>query len=87
MTDKAWERKVAAELERIGAGGAEEPTPGLPLGEVRFRASSDGRLAQFSRKGCPKTILARHNVLPALKKVRNRAGVDAAWRALNLACE
>lgn len=87
MIDKAWEKKVAAELERIGAGGVTEPAPGLPVKVVRFRSSTDGRLAQFSRQGCLKLIISRGFALPALKRVKKGAGVDAAWRSLNLAAE
>jgi len=87
VTDKAWEKKVARELERIGAGGATEPVPGLPLNAVRFRSSGDGRLAQFSRQGCLKLIISRGFALPALKRVKKGAGIEAAWRSLNLAAE
>ncbi len=87
MTDKAWQRKISAELRRIGAGGVTEPAPGLPLKAVRFRSSTDGRLAQFSRQGCLKLIISRGFALPALRKVSKNAGIEAAWRSLNLAAE
>ena len=86
----AFEKKVRAELRRIGLAGKEEAvrsTPRLARGEVRVRVSADGKLVEFRRTGWPVMTLSGRLTLGALKRVKKGAGAEATWRSLATACE
>jgi len=83
-------RKIAAELRRVGIGGFENAvrsTPRLPRDEIRFRISSDGNLVEFRRTGWPVLTLSARLTLPALKRLKKGARPERLWESLALACE
>jgi hypothetical protein len=83
-------KKIAAELRRVGTIGVEgavRSTPRLEREEVRFRASTDGKLVEFRRTGWPVMTLSTRLTLPALKRVKKGANTQTLWRSLALACE
>ena len=90
MTTAAFERMVLAELRRAGATGPEDAPAGtrrLSRPEIRFRASPDGKLAEFRRTGWPVLVLSSRLTLRALERVRKGAGAESVWRSLGTACE
>jgi hypothetical protein len=90
MITAAFEKMVLTELRRAGATGTEEVPSGtrrLSRPEIRFRASPDGRLAEFRRTGWPVLVLSSRLTLRALKRVGKGAGAESVWRSLGTACE
>ena len=90
MARVTLEKKIAAELRRIGVKSVEETPESsarLARAELRFRLSPDGELTEFRRTGWPVMTLTARLTLPALKRVKKGAGAGGVWRSLGTACE